>query len=67
MANVELTLASQILDLEVRHRELDEQIAALETYPYLDQIKIRRLKKEKLRLKDLIQRLRAQAIPDLDA
>ena len=67
MDNIELSLSRQLLDLEARHRELDEQIALLQTYPYVDQLKMQRLKKEKLRLKDLIRRLRTELIPDLDA
>ena len=53
--------------LQSRHRALDTEIAELELFPYQDQLLLRRLKKEKLRLKDSIQRLRTMLIPDLDA
>jgi len=35
--------------------------------PYANQIQLRRLKREKLQIKDAIQRIRSQMIPDLDA
>lgn len=50
-----------------KHRALDEEIAGLESFPYQDQLLLRRLKKEKLHLKDCIQRVRSMLIPDLDA
>jgi hypothetical protein len=36
-------------------------------FPYQNQILLQRLKKEKLRLKDAIERLKDDMIPDLDA
>lgn len=60
-------LAAQLQQLQARHRELDAEIARLEAFPYLDQLHVRRLKKEKLRLKDVIERVRTMLIPDLDA
>ena len=36
-------------------------------YPYQNQILIQRLKKEKLLLKDMIERLKDDMIPDLNA
>lgn len=60
-------LATQLLQLQERHRELDAEIAQLEMFPYQDQLHLRRLKKEKLRIKDLIERVRTMLIPDLDA
>ncbi|TNF36273.1 MAG: DUF465 domain-containing protein [Gammaproteobacteria bacterium] len=61
------SLAEQLLQLEQRHRLLDAQIAELEGFPYQDQLEIHRLKKQKLRLKDAIAKLRSMLIPDLDA
>jgi hypothetical protein len=60
-------LATQLLQLQERHRELDAEISRLELFPYQDQLHLRRLKKEKLRLKDVIERVRTMLIPDLDA
>ncbi len=60
-------LAAELLQLQERHRALDEEIDALESFPYRDQLQLQRLKKEKLWLKDAIHRLRSMLIPDLDA
>jgi hypothetical protein len=67
MTQPEDELATELVDLMQKHRELDEQIAQLELFPYQDQLLLRRLKKDKLRIKDCIQRLRTSMIPDLDA
>lgn len=60
-------LQERLLALQERHRELDAEILRLEGFPYQDQLQLRRLKKEKLRLKEDVQRLRTLLIPDLDA
>lgn len=60
-------LQLQLRELQEKHRALDDEIAGLEAFPYQDQLLLRRLKKEKLRLKDSIQRVRTMLIPDLDA
>lgn len=57
----------QLATLQVRHRALDDEIVQLEAQPWQDQLQLRRLKKEKLRLKDLIRQLRTLLIPDLNA
>ena len=61
------SLSAQLALLQERHRELDAEILRLEEFPYQDQLQLRRLKKEKLRIKDCIQRVRTMMIPDLDA
>ena len=66
-ANEVLTPAMRLLQLQTRHRALDTRIAELQSYPYQNQILLQRLKKEKLRLKDAIERLKDDMIPDLDA
>jgi hypothetical protein len=53
--------------LRVEHRDLDEVIRFLIDERHPDHIRIQRLKKRKLRLKDMIARLESQLIPDLDA
>lgn len=60
-------LAAQLVQLQERHRELDAEIERLEVFPYQDQLHLRRLKKEKLRIKDTLERVRTMLIPDLDA
>lgn len=49
------------------HRDLDEQIRANETAVLPDQITLRRLKKQKLALKDQIVRIEDRLIPDIIA
>ena len=66
-ANELVTPGMRLLDLETRHRTLDQRIEQLYDYPYLDQIELQRLKKEKLKLKDAIERLKDDMIPDLNA
>lgn len=53
--------------LRREHRDLDEAIYALETSGRPDQLTLRRLKKQKLALKDQITRLEDQMIPDIIA
>jgi hypothetical protein len=54
-------------ELRVQHRDLDVAIAELAKNPHADQLRVNRLKKQKLRLKDLITRLESELIPDLNA
>jgi len=63
----ELSLAGRILHLQEEHRALDRQIAELYEYAYRDQLQLQRLKKKKLRIKDTIERLKDELIPDLNA
>ncbi len=57
----------RLAELRVEHRDLDDVIARLLEGPYVDQLQIRRMKKRKLMLKDVISRLESALIPDLDA
>ncbi len=66
-ANEVITPAMRLLELQTRHRALDSRIAEMYRYPYQNQILLQRLKKEKLRLKDVIERLKNDLIPDLNA
>lgn len=61
------TLRDQITELRVEHRDLDEAIDRLSADPWPDQLRLTRLKKRKLQLKDAIARLESRLIPDLDA
>jgi len=56
-----------IAELREEHRDLDEAIARLSEDPSVDQLRLRRMKKRKLKLKDWIAYLESQLIPDLDA
>ena len=54
-------------ELRVSHRDLDYLIVRLQDDPMVDQLRILRLKKRKLVLKDMITTLESELIPDLDA
>lgn len=57
----------RLKELRVSHRDLDYLIDRLQHDPMVDQLRIRRLKKRKLLLKDMIATLESELIPDLDA
>ena len=57
----------QLRELRVSHRDLDYLIDSLSHDPMVDQLRIRRLKKRRLVLKDMITQLESELIPDLDA
>jgi len=56
-----------IEQLKEEHRDLDEVIKYLIDTKHPDTMRIQRLKKRKLRLKDMMARLESELIPDLDA
>jgi hypothetical protein len=59
---------AQLLEtLRAEHRRLDEQIRLLSSEPVGDQLEIARLKRQKLMLKDEIQRLMDSSVPDIIA
>ena len=66
-ANDATTPAMRLLQMQTRHRALDARIHEMYAYPYQNQILLQRLKKEKLRLKDAIEQLKDEMIPDLNA
>ena len=53
--------------LRREHRDLDEAIHVLETTGRPDPLTLRRLKKQKLALKDQIAKIEDQLIPDIIA
>jgi hypothetical protein len=57
----------RLRELRVSHRDLDYLIDRLQDDPMVDQLRIRRLKKRKLLLKDMITALESELIPDMDA
>ena len=60
-------LASTLTELRQEHRDLDVAIARLVADTANDELRLTRMKKRKLRLKDTIARLESRLIPDLDA
>lgn len=60
-------IARLVAELKEEHRDLDEAIQRISEDPGVDQLRLRRMKKRKLKLKDWIAHLESQLIPDLDA
>jgi hypothetical protein len=61
------TLLAQIGALRDQHEALNVEVDALTECGVVDQLKVARLKKEKLRLKDEIAKLEDQLTPDIIA
>lgn len=60
-------LRQRLKELELEHRDLDAAIAGMVHEASADQLKLKRLKKRKLVLKDTIAQLKDQLIPDIKA
>lgn len=63
----ERELKDLLLKLRDDHRSIDAEISALETSVDLDQLRIKRLKKRKLQLKDQITAVEDKLTPDIIA
>lgn len=59
------SLREQLDDLRREHKSLDEQLEQLSRAQAVDFLTIAKLKKEKLRVKDTIQRIESMLIPDI--
>ena len=60
-------IRQRLEEVKLEHRDLDDAIARVLENPPFDQIKIQRLKKRKLALKDEISRLQDMLLPDIIA
>lgn len=60
-------LQDELAALEREHRDLDEEINRLVSTPPVDLLQIQRLKKKKLGLKDQIQKIKSNILPDIIA
>ncbi len=60
-------LREELARLKAEHRALDGEIAELTGTPVSDQLRIQRLKRRKLLLKDEIAQLETQLVPDIIA
>ena len=60
-------LSKWLEQLKIEHRDLDEVIHHLLRTRHHDAMRVQRLKKRKLKLKDMIAKLESELIPDLDA
>jgi hypothetical protein len=57
----------RLRELRIEHQDLDQVISRLVVDPHVDQIMLRRLKKRKLMIKDMITQMESDRIPDLNA
>jgi len=57
----------RLKELRIEHQDLDQVISRLVVDPHVDQIMLRRLKKRKLMIKDMITQIESDRIPDLNA
>ena len=60
-------LVAQLDALNIEHRQLDEKISQMVAEPTLDELCIRRLKKQKLGLRDKILVIERLLEPDIPA
>ena len=63
----EVALRARLEEHRLEHRALDAAIEQLGLDPGMDQLQLRRLKKRKLALKDIIDQLESKLIPDQPA
>ena len=63
----ETSLRARLASMRIEHQDLDAAVHALEGVPNPDQIRIARLKKKKLALRDEIVRIEDQLTPDIIA
>lgn len=57
-------ISRQLIELRLEHRDLDVAIARLQADIEADELAVKRMKKRKLQLKDMIARLESALIPD---
>lgn len=60
-------ITRQLIELRIEHRDLDQAIERLSVDSSSDELQLKRLKKRKLRLKDMIAYLENLLIPDQPA
>ena len=62
-----LELQERLYHLQLEHSDLDAAIQLMAKDPAVDQLSLKRMKKRKLNLKDAINRVQSELIPDMDA
>ncbi len=60
-------LREKLIELKHEHRDLDDIIDRLMDHKPVDFLQLQRLKKRKLTLKDMIQKIESQLLPDITA
>lgn len=63
----EQEIRKKLHELRQEHRDLDDVISRLSESAHIDQLRLARLKKRKLQLKDFIYKLEGELVPDIDA
>jgi len=58
-------LEERLFELKQEHRDLDDVIDRLLLTPAVEELQLKRFKKRKLKLKDMIMRLENMLIPDI--
>jgi len=62
-----VAMRQRIEELRLEHRDLDDAIDRMTEDPSADYLRMTRMKKRKLMLKDMIAQLESRLIPDMDA
>ncbi len=60
-------LLAELQRLRIEHKDISDAVDALEAIGQADQLQIRRFKRRKLLLKDLIRQIEDQITPDIIA
>ncbi|MBL4712303.1 MAG: DUF465 domain-containing protein [Gammaproteobacteria bacterium] len=58
-------LEERLFELTQEHRDLDDVISRLLSSPDVEELQLKRFKKRKLKLKDMITKLKNTLIPDI--
>jgi len=58
-------LEDRLFELRQEHRDLDDIIRRLTGQPDVEELQLKRFKKRKLKLKDMIAKLENELIPDI--
>ena len=65
--NAHDTLRRKLANLETEDQDLDDVITRIAETPAFDQLKVQRLKKRRLTIRDEIVKLRGKILPDIIA
>jgi hypothetical protein len=63
----EEALREKLAELRAEHQDLDDAIDRLALMPVVDALQLQRLKKRKLHLKDMMQKIESNLLPDIIA
>ncbi len=66
-AESQAAIRRKLEELRVEHRDLDDMIARVNEEAPFDQLRMQRFKKRKLALRDQINRLQSELLPDIIA